>query len=61
MPTVQFLVAYLAARAERTERGSGTVDWMILAILAVIVGGALIIGMTGIGDGVIARIEEILT
>lgn len=60
MPTPLLLLAIWAStRRQRSERGD-VVGWMMMAILAVIVGGAMIIGMTGVGDSVIDRVKTAL-
>ncbi len=54
------LYTYLQTRAERDERGSGTTDWMMLSILAVVVVGAIIIAMNGVGTAVVDKIKGAL-
>jgi len=59
MPT-PLLTLYIWARSRtHTERGD-VVGWMMMAILAVIVGGAMIIGMTDVGDAVVTKIKSAL-
>jgi hypothetical protein len=58
MPTpLLILFAWLESRRDHDERGSGVVDWMMLAILAVVVIGAMIVAMTGVGSSVVDRIK----
>lgn len=54
-----FLAIWAKTRWSHNERGD-VVGWMMMAILAVIVGGAMIIGMTGVGDSVVDRIKTAL-
>lgn len=61
MPTpLLTLFAWLDSRRDHDERGSGVVDWMMLAILAVIVVGAMIVAMTGVGSSVVDKIKSAL-
>jgi hypothetical protein len=54
------LLTWLYARSDHDERGSGVVDWMMLAILAVLVVGGLIVAMTGVGSSVVDKIKSAL-
>jgi hypothetical protein len=54
------LIAWIESRRDHDERGSGVVDWMMLAILAVIVVGAMIVAMGGVGTSVVDKIKTAL-
>lgn len=53
------VLTYLQTRSRRDEAGY-VVDWMMFAVLAVVVVGALIVAMTAIGSSMTDRIRSAL-